>query len=389
MIDFLKRNTTLSTIYIGNLLLSFHYYLIIYVNSSFLSQFFSNAQLSFLYSGGAALNVILFLMAPRIIRKIGVYHFLLISVALEGIAIGGLIFAHNALSAGFFFTIHQVIVATILLSLDIFLENATKEEGRTGRMRSLYLTISNATLVISPIIIGLIVSGDNYSSVYTISAILIVPLLLIIISGLRDTNVEPPAHFETWKSVKGLLRHENVKWVTGAQLILQIFYAWMIIYTPIYLHEYIGFDWKEIGLMFTIMLLPFIIFEIPIGKLADDRYGEKEFMIFGFIVMMLSLFLMPLLVTQSFILWTSVLFLSRVGASFVEITTESYFFKQVVGGDSDWISLFRTTHSLGYIFAPLLATACIAVLPFSFMFTVLGVVVVFGIFCGRNLIDTK
>jgi MFS family permease len=215
-----------------------------------------------------------------------------------------------------------------------------------------------------------------------------IPLLLTIMGALRDVPVEPPTHFEIWKSLRGLLRHRNVRWVTGAQLILQIFFAWMVIYTPIYLHEYIGFSWESIGVLFTIMLLPFIIFEIPIGKLADERYGEKEFMIFGFVVMVLSLLLFPLITTASFGLWAFVLFLTRVGGSFVEITSESYFFKQVAGADSDWISLFRATRSIGYIVAPIFAGICIIFLPFQFMFTALAIVCSVGIFFARKLEDT-
>lgn len=389
MIDFLKRNTTLSSIYIGNLLLALHYYLIVYVNSSFLSKFYSGDTVSFIYAAGSFLNLILFLFAARIIRRIGAYHFLLTAVILEGVAIAGLIYANTGLTVGIFFTIHQIIIVMTVLGFDIFLEAATNEEGKTGRMRSFYLTISNAALVIAPAIVGLLVINDNYIPIYTISALLIVPLVLVIIGGLRDVRIDPPEHFEILGSLRGLIKHKNVRWATGGQLILQTFYAWMVIYTPIYLHDYIGFDWAQIGVMFTIMLLPFIILQIPVGKLADDKFGEKEFMIFGFIVIVVSLLLMPIITAPSFVLWTAVLFLSRVGASIVEVTNESYFFKQVAGKDSDWISLFRATRSVGYVIAPILAALCIFFLPYKFMFTVLAFVVTIGIFFSYSLVDTR
>lgn len=387
--NFIHRNTTLSAIFASNLLLSLHYYLIIYVNSSFLSKYFSDENLSLLYAGGALLNLFLFLFSSKIIKKIGVYHFLLISIVLEGIAIGGLVYAESALSAGFFFTIHQVIVSMILLSFDVFLEAVTHDEGHTGKLRSIYLTLANATLVISPTIVGLLLIDDNYGPIYTISALLIIPLLLLVIGTLRSVPVAPPAHVEVLGSLRGMWKHENIRWVTGAHLILQIFYAWMVIYTPIYLHDHVGFDWSAIGVLFTIMLLPFVLFEIPVGKLADEKFGEKEFMIFGFIVMALSLFLFPLITYPSFIIWASVLFLTRVGASIVEITSESYFFKKVAGKDSDWISIFRGTRSLGYIIGPLCASASIALFAFPLMFPALAFICLTGVFCAKKLIDTK
>ena len=41
----------------------------------------------------------------------------------------------------------------------------------------------------------------------------------------------------------------------------------MIIYTPIYLHEHLLLGWDQIGFIFTIMLLPFIILEFPLGNI--------------------------------------------------------------------------------------------------------------------------
>lgn len=387
--EFLSNNTTLAAIYAGNLLFSLHYYVIIYINSSYLSQFFTSTQLSVVYAGGSVFNLILFLRAPWIIRKVGAYHFLLVSSLLEGLGIAGLIFSHSALAAGFFFTIHQIVVAMVFFSLDIFLEAETKEETKTGILRSLYLTIGNIVLVISPILVSFLVIDDNYAFIYIISTLIMVPFLLVLMSILSKAPIAIPSHIEIGKSIKGLWGHANVKWVTLAQLILQTFYAWMVIYTPIYLHEFVGFDWDSIGILFTIMLLPFILFEIPVGKLADAEFGEREFMIFGFIIMTLSLCLIPLLPYPNFGLWAFILFLTRMGASFVEVTSDSYFFRQVADGDSDWISLFRSTRSIGYIIAPILASICIMLLPYRFMFTVLGVITASGILFARNITDSK
>ena len=62
----------------------------------------------------------------------------------------------------------------------------------------------------------------------------------------------------------------------------------MVIYTPIYLHEHIGLPWSDIGIIFTIMLLPFVLFEFPAGKLADGKWGEKEPPIIGIILIAVS-----------------------------------------------------------------------------------------------------
>src|SRR3972149_2289795 len=106
--------------------------------------------------------------------------------------------------------------------------------------------------------------------------------------------------------------------------------------------------------MFTIMLLPFVIVQYPLGKLAD-KIGEKELLNIGIIVMSFATLAIPFLGSANFFLWAGVLFLTRVGAAMVEAMTEIYFFKKINTEDSEVISFFRNTYPVAFIFAPLIA----------------------------------
>ena len=158
---------------------------------------------------------------------------------------------------------------------------------------------------------------------------------------------------------------------------------------PIYLHEYVGFDWPTISIIFTIMLLPFILFEIPAGRAADKWCGEKELLSSGFIIIALFTMVIPFISIPSFIIWTAVLFVTRVGASIVEITTESYFFKHVQGDNADIISFFRMTHPFAYIAGPIIAIIALQLLPFQYIFLALGIIMFFGIYYALALEDTR
>jgi len=126
----------------------------------------------------------------------------------------------------------------------------------------------------------------------------------------------------------------------------------MVVYTPLYLTKYVGFSWAEIGVIFTIMLLPFVIFEIPVGRLADKKYGEKEFLTVGFIIMGIFTMAIGFVTVKNFWLWAAILFATRIGASFVEITCDTYFFKKVDQGKTDVIGFYRLTRPLSYVAAP-------------------------------------
>jgi len=383
-----RHRTLLPYIYAANILLSFHYFLIVYINSSSLERFFNENHVGFLFIAGAIMGLILLLTAPKIITKVGVYRYLFTVIALECIAVLGLADATSAIATGFYFLLHNCLVPMILFCLDILLEGETVLEKNTGKIRSIFLTITNCILVISPLITGFILRYYSFSSLYFFSALFCIPLLLIVRTKLGGVGAKSLRKTHMLTSIQFATQNKDLRNILAAQFILQFFYAWMVIYLPIYLIKEIGFGWQELGFLFTIMLLPFALFEIPVGWLADNKFGEKEFMIFGFIVMALASSVVAILNTPVFLFWAILLFISRVGASFAEVTSESYFFKHVTGSDSDLISIFRTTRPLAYITAPLIATLTLFFIPIGASFLILGSITFLGSVAAFHITDT-
>src|SRR3989338_9148141 len=103
---FRKTNDSLSAVYIANLLLSFHYFLILYINSSFLNLYVTEKTVGTLYTAGSVINLILLLIAPYLLNLIGNYRLVLGFIALEGVAVLGLSFASVPTFAVTFFLIH-------------------------------------------------------------------------------------------------------------------------------------------------------------------------------------------------------------------------------------------------------------------------------------------
>jgi MFS family permease len=137
------------------------------------------------------------------------------------------------------------------------------------------------------------------------------------------------------------------------------------------------------------MLLPFILFEIPLGRLADKWCGEKEIMTLGLFIMGTSLLIIPFIQIPNILYWTILLFCSRVGASMVEVTAESYFFKHVSKSDTGLISIFRLTQPTAYIVGPIIGAFCIAFLPFEAMFFILALVILKAMSSSSLLQDTR
>lgn len=393
MLHTLSRHK-LAVIYISNLLLSFHYFLILYIHSSYIGTYFSESKLAMLYIVGSGVNLILFFNIPHILDRIGNYKFTLWAIILEAVAITGLIVGTSQLSIGLSFVLHQAVISMILFGLDIFLEGATKNEKETGSIRGLYLTLSNTTLVFSPLIIGILLTGNNFWIVYLVSLVFLFPLFFLIRKYLRDAKYKKKEKVYIIKTIKQHRKNKNITAILYSHFMLQFFYAWMVIYMPIYLHQHIGFSWQEIGTIFTVMLLPFMLFELPLGTVADKRFGEKEILVIGFIIMAISTFLIPTIKSPSVIIWAIILFMTRTGASFVEVTSESYFFKHVNEENTGLISLFRMARPFAYISAPMIATLTIYFFStqntsYGYIFSVLAILMLVGVRYSLRIKDTK
>ena len=87
--------------------------------------------------------------------------------------------------------------------------------------------------------------------------------------------------------------------------------------------------------------------------------------------------------------WMILLFISRVGGSLVEATTESYFFKHTRGTETNIMSFFRLTRPLATLIGALIGSATLLYVPFDLMFVVLGFLMIPGIFFTMRLKDTK
>jgi MFS family permease len=384
----LKKNKTLSFIYVANLLLSFHYFLVIYINSSFLGSFFSEQVVSFLFIAGAIGSLVLFFLAPRMIRDMGMYRYMAVMTIIECVSVFGLAQATSPTTVLILFIIHNSIVPTIIYALDIFLETSTEKESHTGQLRGAFLTISNATLVLSPLITGIILKSFSFRYTYFVSALFCIPLLIVAYSYFQDVKPSAPPHVNIKSMFSYTWRHKDIRYAVISQFILQFFYVWMVVYLPIYLTQVIGFSWTELGTLFTIMLLPFILFEIPVGILADKKWGEKELMIFGFLLTACIAASFSLPTKPDFVLWAILLFMSRVGASIVEVTIESYFFKQVKGSDTDLISVFRMASQVAYVIAPTVAIATFSLFTFGQNFWILGCITFLGSISALQIKDT-
>ena len=378
------------SIFASTVFLSIHFGVILYVHSSFLSEFFEPNTVSLLLLLGAIGNFIFFLFAPKLIKSLGKRAFLFLSLILVLASSIFMAFAASAMTVAISSIVYSCLIPMTYYCLDIFLEEVSTD-ARTGEIRGIYLTFVSLGVALGPFILAFLATiWHGYQPVYTAAALLLIPPILLALFSFK--SLSPKAHGSYHHSLRlpfgAWWRAKNIRRITLARLVLETFFTVMIFYTPIYLHSVLGFEWSALGLLFTVLLLPFVILEWPAGELADRLWGEKEIMSVGFLITCGSLLIMPF-IGKVFWAWMVILFLSRVGASLVETMTESYFFKHVEAEDTGLLSIFRLTRSVGTIFGIAIGVLALNLFSFNKIFFVIAIIVWFGLKESLYIKDTK
>lgn len=381
-----------NALYGAILLLTLHWAVVLYVNSSYLEQFVSPHTVSVLYILGAAITILAFLYASSLLSHFGNIKTGAALTIIEFGALIGMAFTSNMYAAMLFFVVHQAVVPMILFTLDVLMEEFIGDgEGTTGAKRGTLLTIMSITYALAALTMGKLVGAGtpDFGLVYLASAIMLVPFFYMLVTKFKSFVDPSYPHLQIFEGVSNFWKLRDVRNVFLAHFLLQLFFTWMVIYTPIYLANVIGFNWEQIGIILFAGLMAYVFLEYLIGVVADKLIGEKEMMAFGFAVIAIATSWFVFLDNSSIIAWMIAMFMTRVGASLVETTTESYFFKHTSSKDTNVIGLFRITRPLSYIFGALLGSLTLYVFNFHFVFIILGLLMIPGLFFAMALKDTR
>lgn len=378
--------------YVLAIIFNFHGLLVAYSNSSYMEQYIGSRGVGMLYTISSALAVLAFLFISRVLQRYGNVRltiWLSIIEMLSLIAIGATLGPATSIIA---FVVFMTINPLLYLNIDIFSETLIgSNENGTGSARGLSLALMSLAAALAPFSLALIVGSNNERLHLTyFAAPAIFTLFVALVAIHFRTFTDPP--YQTTNLVPALRRifaHTNLRNVFFAHFMLQLFFSWTIIYIPLYLATEIGFSWGAIGSIIGVGLLSYAIFEYPIGILADKKFGEKEMMALGFLVLGVTVSWISFMAGASVLAWMILMFINRGGASLVEVTTESYFFKHTNGSDADVISFFRLTRPLAIVAGSLIGSAALLYLPFNLIFIVLGFLMALSIFFVIPLEDTK
>lgn len=385
-----RNKKTFHIIYLLGFFTSIAYALPLYILSSFLEQYADEKYVGLYITIATTLNLLAIFIFPQFIKKFTNFRTMLFILVANIINTFFLVTSNHPLTILIFFSVQQVTITLLGINLDVFLEDIS-DNRHAGKIRTTFLTVVNFAILLSPALMGALVGkSDRYTLAFIASAFMlscVLSILLFFRKNLNDRVQYKRRHLI--ELIETLRRNSNLLKIFFLSFLLRFFFAIMVIYTPIYLHNHLGFSWEKIGVVLTIMLIPYVILELPAGYLADKYIGEKELMIVGMILMVIFTGAMAFIDSTNIVLWTGILFFTRVGAAFLESMQEVYFFKIVKKEDVDIINLFRDTHPAGWLLASVCSVVILKFFPIESLFLFLALVIVFHLYPALTLQDTK
>ncbi len=385
----LYKKSRLWALSAGNFCARYHHYLIAFVISTFLAGFMSEVKLGFVIAGASAVIAASLILMPNVFTAYGTKRALMLLGLVEMIIVIGLSLAKSALPATILFTLQGICAYNMFLGLDLLLEAHTIDEQNTGRLRGLFLVCANASVLAASLSLGFILTDHNYGDVFLIAAASLAPFILIAAALPAISRVNAPIHISFRTTVRSIVTRADILPTISAHFLLLMSFMWFIIYIPLHLYNHIGFSWQTIGFLIALSLVPSILFEFPIGIMADLFWGEKEMAVIGFVILILSTAAVSFTATTNIIPWAIAVFFMGLGGAMVEVTTESHFFKRVSAQDAELIGIFRMLRPIAAIVGPAIASIALFFVPFSMIFVVFGVVLILGIPLSLSIVDTR
>jgi len=359
--------------------------LTIYILSTFVSNIVGEQLIGILFVIFNLILLVLINLLPNVLARNGVLPMSLFFLILNGISLLFMGYSQFTPLIILAFSIHNIVTVLTWITFDILLERNTINR-LTGNTRGLYYTIGSLGSIITPAFSGLLYDRYGLPVIFLLSALILIPVIILL---LRHFKLHDPLlikkHFNFHSAVKKTWDDLGLRNIFILSTIVNFFYAAMVIYMPIYLHNDIGLSWSSIGIIFTIMLLPFAIFSYPAGNLGDKTHQEKWILSVGLVIMAIFTAALSFVHGNNVILWVALLFMTRVGTALADESIEGYFFKKVNATDVDLINLFRNAGVIANIIGPATITLLLFFMPLKFIFIPVALIILSGLIFSLRL----
>ncbi|MFA7685929.1 MAG: MFS transporter [Candidatus Gracilibacteria bacterium] len=340
----------------------------------------TDQAVSLFYAVMAIILLVGSMISTVIFRKISRTAIIKIALILSALNFIMLVFVTQVAELYFLETIRLWMKLFLFMTIALFVRDCANDAD-LGEEEGLYYKFSNIGYFIGPLLGGFIASAFGYELVFSLAAI----SSLIALGYFYHAHVikkhpaikekKQPATFSFAKNIKEFFTDADRRKAYCIALILLTWFGFKRIYIPLYIIAS-GYLSSMSGLILSLGIIPFVLFEVKIGKYADKK-GIRLPIATGFLI--IALILLIIFLSPWPILNFGLLIIASIGASFVEPLQEYYLFKHLPKDKEDSMyGIFMTTDPLSYFLAPVIGAVVLAFLPFQYLFLVFAVLMCFA-----------
>jgi MFS family permease len=319
------RITQENRLFIVGFFFSFCIALATYLNASYLKLFLHVESIGYVYSVTACATIYVLYFFEYLGGRFGVQKTLVTSLIIASIASFGLSHFTKTPSIVIGFVLMQISLVITKFSTDILLETHKNQGTGEGSLRGAYLSITNVSWIIAAAIGG-IIATINPRYIYGINSVMYMGLGIVSLFIISQTKKDIFTQTSIFEKIRYVMTETQTRKIIVSEFVLQTFYTIMVIFTPLYLHNQMGFSLKEIGIIFAIMLIPFVVLQYPLGKIADSSIGEKELIVFAYSMIAVSVSIFAMIEHHTLYSAAILLLCTRIGACTLEVMNDVYFF---------------------------------------------------------------
>ncbi|MFA5030146.1 MAG: MFS transporter [Patescibacteria group bacterium] len=300
-----------------------------------------------------------------------------------------LLFASNNSSSGMilFFVIYTFLFTLLQLNISLYIDHFSNKKniatnfGKNG-------VLGNIGWIIGPILGGLLAAQFSFIEVFLLSSLFAFLALIIFVFSeppehLRHKNLHHHVHIR--QNIVGFFKNSFLRRMYINSLGFNIMYGSMFL-APLFFKE-LGADITLIGFFMGLMAIPWIILELPIGKIADKKHNEKRMFTWGYILLFITL--IGFGISKNYYMAFAFLFFTSVATSFIEQTIFPLFYRYVPESAIPISSVFLTHNGFGLFLGVLLPTLALTIMGLGTYYALLGVLMLVFIINSLRLKPQK
>lgn len=389
------KKKLLTIIYFSTVFYALHTFITHLILSDYLSQYFSRFGLSMIYTVSAFISTLISNFFGDFLKRFSNYKTLMYVLLVQFIATTFLTFSnHLTIFYIAIFSVMHIIFGTLIwISINIFTEEFSEHEN-IGSIRGTILTLYNLQAIIAPFVAAQFFQFIGYTGIFILSAITILPLIYITRRFFNHVKEPVYKHINLLSSLSMVWKNKDIRGVVASSFAINVFYGAVNIYLILYLTKVLSIPTLlYIGVITPITVIPFILIPYKLGKYSDEIFGEKKAMIFGILLMSITIISIYIfqIETNNIFVWIAILFTARLGATIAETENYAYFYKKVDERSAGMIALFQNMVNIGFLFTSLLGAIFIGLLGMDipYIFLITGLVGIISVFIIMRIRDTE